>query len=676
MPSLLEERLERLRQARRDPQAMALIALDYLLDIQPAQKRAQLRAAIEAAAIPHWFDAKVLAHLLGISESSGLEICSELRAFPMIEPFPSRNGERYNVHEATRNGLRKNLLKTDSQRLQALSAKTLQVTARGNAAQDIADRLYHKLIARPDEAADECQELFRSFPNTARIETQESVRVALEELTNNDMLTGRPLVETLLLIGWVRYVRGEASQLRSLADRALNLARQIQHDSSIARALCLVADVDEAEGSTEHARQAIEQAVSIFARLSRADRGVSGAKRDLTIAYSRLGAILKLQGKLQEALFTLRRGLDLMNDNEPHTDDEDRFVALSVLYNQIGVILQEQGRLSESLSASTDSLNFVEKLTSRDSENTAWQLRLSTAQLQIASILQEQGKSAEAQRFYQKSFAIADRSARADPSRLASQQHVAIAYSRIGSLLQEQHVVDQALSNYYKARKVLERMSAISPSSTKWRHELALVVEAIGMALEQQEQWSGALSAFRATLNILKELAGIDPLNIAWRRDLGSVYGLLGTALQRRNQLRPARLHLRKGLTICEEVAQRDPANTASQRALAFAIVRLGNLYRATGDRAHAADLYARHLDIFQQLASIDPTGARSMRDLAIALRNMGELSLERGRRDTARGFVSQAVSVFERVVSEHEDQKRWQADLAQTRAFLAHLQN
>ena len=208
------------------------------------------------------------------------------------------------------------------------------------------------------------------FPNTARIKTQESVRVALEELTNNEMLSGRPLVETLLLIGWVRYVRGEASQLRSLADRALNLARQIQHDSSIARALCLVADVDEAEGSTEHAQQAIEEAISIFNRLSQADRGATGAKQDLTVAYSRLGAILKLQGKLQEALFGLHRGLDLMRELEHHADDENRFVALSVLHNQIGVILQEQGRLSESLSACTDSLNFVEKLTSRDSEST------------------------------------------------------------------------------------------------------------------------------------------------------------------------------------------------------------------------------------------------------------------------------------------------------------------
>ena len=112
---------------------------------------------------------------------------------------------KYNVHEATRNALLKNLLRTDTTRLQALSAKALEVTARDNTAQDIADRLYHKLIARPDEAADECEELFRGFPNTARIETQESVRVALEELKNNEMLSGRPLLETLLLIGWGWY---------------------------------------------------------------------------------------------------------------------------------------------------------------------------------------------------------------------------------------------------------------------------------------------------------------------------------------------------------------------------------------------------------------------------------------------------------------------------------------
>jgi hypothetical protein len=676
MPSLLEERLERLRKAQSDPQAMALIALDYLLDVQPAQKRAELRAAIEAAAVPHWFDANVLAHLLGISNSSARQLCSELRAFPMIEPFPSRNGERYNVHEATRNALRKNLLKTDTTRLQALSAKTLEIMLGGNSAQDIADRLYHKLIAQPEEAADECQDLFRGFPNTARIEVQESVRVALEELTNNGMLAGRPLVETLLLIGWVRYVRGEASELRLLANTALELARQVRHDSSIARALCLVADVDEAEGSTERARRTIEEAIAIFTGLSAGGRGALGAKRDLTVAYSRLAAIVRSQGKLQEALSGLHRGLDLLRDIEEYGDDEDRFVSLSVLNGQIGGILHEQGRLSESLSAFTESLNFVEKLTSRDSENTAWQLRLSSAQVQIGSILQEQGKLAEAQSFYRKSFAIADRSARADPSRLSSQHHVAIAYGRIGGLLLEQRELDQALSNYYKAAKVLERMSAISPSSTRWRHELALAIESVGIVLEQKQQWNDALSAFRSTLNMLNGLVTIDPLNIGWRRDLGSAYGLVGAALQQNNQLQLARLHLKKSVEICEQVAQQDPANTASQRALAFAIFRLGNFYRITGNRAIAADLYAKHLEIFQQLASLDSTRAQSMRDVAIALRNIGGLTVERGRRDEAKEVVSQAVSILERVVSGHEDQKRWQADLVQTRAFLTDLEN
>ena len=161
MPSLLEERLHRLSLAQRDPEAMALIALDYLLDAQPAPRRHELRAAIEAASVPHWFDVRMLTHLLGMSESAARNLCDDLQAFPMIEPFPGRNADRFNVHETTRNALRKYLRSTDSARLQLLSARTLDLIQSGNEPNNVAERLYHKLIAHPHEAAEECQELFR-----------------------------------------------------------------------------------------------------------------------------------------------------------------------------------------------------------------------------------------------------------------------------------------------------------------------------------------------------------------------------------------------------------------------------------------------------------------------------------------------------------------------------------
>ena len=203
MPNLIEERLHRLTLAQRDPEAMALIALDYLLDVQPAARRAELRAAIEAAAVPHWFDVRLLAHLLDVPKPAARDLCDDLRAFPMIEAFPGRNGGTFNVHETTRNALRKQLRNTDSARLKLLSAKTLDLIRSGNEPNNVAERLYHKLVAQPHDAAEECQELFRGFPNTAHIAVQESVRIALEELERNGMLEGRPRAEALLLIGWV-----------------------------------------------------------------------------------------------------------------------------------------------------------------------------------------------------------------------------------------------------------------------------------------------------------------------------------------------------------------------------------------------------------------------------------------------------------------------------------------
>ena len=92
----------------------------------------------------------------------------------------------------------------------------------------VAERLYHRMLTSPDDAANECETLLRDFPNTARPEDQHAVRVVLRELESTGMISGRARVEALLLIGWVRYIRGESNVVlyRTNALEALALARE------------------------------------------------------------------------------------------------------------------------------------------------------------------------------------------------------------------------------------------------------------------------------------------------------------------------------------------------------------------------------------------------------------------------------------------------------------------
>ncbi len=94
-------KLAKLEQAQGDPRKLALAAVDIFLS---SKDEPWLREALEAAAIPHWFNAKILGKLLEVDETTSERFIAGLKELPFVERFEARGG--WNVHEATRLALR------------------------------------------------------------------------------------------------------------------------------------------------------------------------------------------------------------------------------------------------------------------------------------------------------------------------------------------------------------------------------------------------------------------------------------------------------------------------------------------------------------------------------------------------------------------------------------------
>src|SRR6185503_12553462 len=110
----IDEILRQLQAAQGDPQKLTLATLELVLAARPST----LRTAFEAASVPHWFDAEVLGKLLQIDQPNAEETLEQLLTLPMVESFAARNG--WNVHEATRLALRKQLHDDAPERFQHL----------------------------------------------------------------------------------------------------------------------------------------------------------------------------------------------------------------------------------------------------------------------------------------------------------------------------------------------------------------------------------------------------------------------------------------------------------------------------------------------------------------------------------------------------------------------------
>src|SRR5580693_2771457 len=120
----LDETLRILRAANGDPARISLASVDLLLAEHPESEREELRLALQVAAVPHWFDEKILGVLLdGPLAAEAPSLASQLRRLPVVEPFPARGPGAANVHEKSRLALRRWMKGKSPDRLAALSER-------------------------------------------------------------------------------------------------------------------------------------------------------------------------------------------------------------------------------------------------------------------------------------------------------------------------------------------------------------------------------------------------------------------------------------------------------------------------------------------------------------------------------------------------------------------------
>src|SRR4051794_1952311 len=96
----LAEQIRVLEAARGDPAKLALATVDLAYPELPESERAALTETLEAAAIPHWCDEKILAALLEIPSEESADRLARLSRLSVAEPFPARGDSAINVHEA------------------------------------------------------------------------------------------------------------------------------------------------------------------------------------------------------------------------------------------------------------------------------------------------------------------------------------------------------------------------------------------------------------------------------------------------------------------------------------------------------------------------------------------------------------------------------------------------
>jgi hypothetical protein len=202
MADIISDFLERAKSGKGDPQRQAALAAAFALAARPEPEQAALRAALDVAALLHWFDANLLEKMLEISPDEALVRLEALKSLPFVERYRRGEGELYNVHEATRLGWRRLLARENQDVFRGLSIRAAACFAEDPTPVGRIEYIYHLLCGDPERGASELVGLDCKWAAAgAHPEDVYALAALLRELEDTALVQGRARASTLLVIG-------------------------------------------------------------------------------------------------------------------------------------------------------------------------------------------------------------------------------------------------------------------------------------------------------------------------------------------------------------------------------------------------------------------------------------------------------------------------------------------
>ena len=211
--------LQKLMAAQTDEER-SWIVIENLLESLPED----VKSALWALAIPHWFDADILAALCPELADHADEIYRQLQTISCVEMFPERG---HNVHELTRNHLLDRLWQDNPERFRELSAKAASYFADGNKPEMQIERIYHLVIAEPANENSELFNLAQLWSNNYRKAEVESLILNLQQHIAANRVTVAVKAETSFWDGKIKFRFYQATAALESYEAALSFYSEI-----------------------------------------------------------------------------------------------------------------------------------------------------------------------------------------------------------------------------------------------------------------------------------------------------------------------------------------------------------------------------------------------------------------------------------------------------------------
>ncbi|NMF58834.1 tetratricopeptide repeat protein [Pseudanabaena yagii] len=451
--------LQKLMVAQTDEER-SWIVTENLLESLPED----VASALWAVAIPHWFDAAILAALCPELVDRADEIYRQLQDLSCVEVFPERG---HNVHELTRNQLLDRLWQDNPEQFRELSRKAASYFGQGNKPEIQIERIYHLVIAEPANGRSELFNLAQLWSNSYRKAEVESLILNLQQHITANRVTVAVKATIIFWDGKIKFRFYQAKEALERYEAALTFYREIGERVGEANALQEIGDVLQFLSRRTEALERYEAALAFYREI--------GARLGEANTLKAIGDVLQFLSRRTEAL--------------------ERYEAAMAIYREIGARLGEANTLKaigdvlQFLKRSTEALERYEAAMAIYREIGARLGEANTLKA-IGNVLQFLSRRTEALERYEAAMAIY--------REIGERVGEANALQAIGNVLQFLKRSTEALERYEAAMAIYREIGE--------RVGEANALQAIGNVLQFLKRSTEALERYEAAMAIYREI--------------------------------------------------------------------------------------------------------------------------------------------------------------------------
>jgi tetratricopeptide (TPR) repeat protein len=513
------EALQLLAQAKGDDEKITLASVEIAVSSQPSERQDQVREAVYAAAVPHWFNEIVLARTLDVAPTVAAEIYAVLKTFSFVEPFPRY--QAHNIHERSRSHLLAFLNREAKEKYQLYSHRCFECFRKGDDPHQQIEAAYHLLVSSPGDGARTIARLYDYWNGHGGWEVLQALAAPLEEHVQFQRLRNGSLAMTLGILASIRAPYQPLERSEVLLREAGEIFRSLGSDRELSIVHNRLGDIQRARGDLAGAERSFNAAMEIAKKLAESDPQDTDSERDLSVAHNKLGEIQRVRRDLAAAERSFEAAMEIakkLTQTDPQNTEWQR--DLSVAHNKLGDIQQARGDLAEAERSFEATMKIVKKLAESDPRNVQWQSDLSVSHSKLGGIQLARGDLAGAERSFEATMEIRKRLVQRDPQNTEWQRDLSVSHTRLGIIQQTRGDLHGAGRSFEAALEIATKLARNDPQNTEWQRDLSICYFNLSKRCRLLGSWEEALLWARRDLAIAEKLAEQDPSNAQWRQDV------------------------------------------------------------------------------------------------------------------------------------------------------------